>query len=57
VKFYYLAVGLACSVAVFWVANTGPAEPWWVAFLLGYACGTPIGTAISLAISDWAGQR
>lgn len=51
-KFYYLAVGLVCLAAAFYLNFTYPAEPGWVAFLIGYACGTPIGTAISIYIKE-----
>jgi len=51
-KLYYLIAGLAGLTAAFYLNFTYPAEPWWVAFLIGYACGTSIGTAISIYIRE-----
>ena len=51
-KTYYVIVGLACLAAVMYVLNTGTREPWWVAFLLGYAAGTPLGTALAMFLRE-----
>ena len=51
-KYYYITVGLAGLAAAFYLNFTYTAEPIWVSFLIGYACGTCIGAAISTHIRD-----